>query len=105
MLDAIPVGGGRNGGGGGGGSVFESGLEQMEESLSEGNRQSLLLLWSSSTRGKYQSKSSSAWHQPSMMLVPLAFWQMTLCLVKVMLKPASHREAMPMRVLGKSSMT
>ena len=94
-----------NGGGGGGGGVVESGLEQMEESLSEGNKASLLLLWSSSTRGKYQSMSSSEWHQPSMMLVPLAVWQMTLCLVKVTLRPASHRGTMPMRVLGKSSMT
>ncbi len=60
-----------NGGGGGGGGVVDSGLEQMEESLSEGNREFLSLLWSSSTRGKYQSMSSLGWHQPSMMLVPL----------------------------------
>ncbi len=93
------------GGGGGVGSVVESRLEQMEESVSEGNRESSLLLWSSSTRGKYQSKSSLGWRQPSMMLVPLALWQMALCLVKVTLRPALHREAMPKRVLGKSAMT
>ncbi len=85
--------------------MVESGLEQIEESLSEGNKESLLLLWSSLTRGKYQSMSSSGWRQPSMMLVPLAVWQMTLCLVKVTLRPALHSGAMPTRVLGKSSMT
>ena len=94
-----------NGGGVGGGGLSATGLEQMEESLSEGNRESSLLLWSLSTRGKYQSMSSSGWRQPSMMLLPLVSWQMTLCLVKVTLRPASHRGAMPMRVLGKSSMT
>ncbi len=85
--------------------MAESGLEQMEESLLEGNKDSLSLLWSSSTRGKNQSLPSSGLRQPSMTLVPLAVWQMTLCLVKVTLRPASHSGAMLMRVLGKSSMT
>ena len=80
-------------------------LEQMEESLLEGNKETLLLLWSSSTRGKNQSLPLSGLCQPSMMLVPLWVWAMTLCLVKVTLRPALHSGAMPMRVLGKSSMT
>ena len=66
------------------------GLEQMEESLLEGNKESLLLLWSLSTRGKNQSLPSLGWCQPSMMMVQLAFRQMTLCLVKVTLRPASQ---------------
>ena len=59
--------------------MAESGLEQMEESLSEGNKESSLLLWSLSMRGKNQSMPSLRWRQPSMMLVPLAVWQMTVC--------------------------
>jgi hypothetical protein len=62
----------------GGGGVAGLGLEQMEESFAEENKESSLLLWSLSTRGKNQSLPSSGWRQPSMMLVPLAFWQMTL---------------------------
>jgi hypothetical protein len=69
------------------------GLEQMEESLLEGNKESSLLLWSSSTRGKDQSLPSLGRRQPSMMLVPLAFRQrMTLYLVKVISLVDVHRQ-------------
>ncbi len=104
MLDGIPVAVGvvavseevRRGGG-----VGVLGLEQMEESSSEGNNEPSLLLWSLSTRGKNQSLPSSGLCQPLRMLLPLWSWVMTLCLVKVTLRPVLHSGAMPMKVLGK----